>query len=143
MSKTKNMQHNITPLTLAHEVKENILGYLKTTYNINNQNFSTALETFLQKNLCHPPYIDIKLPFKIAQTNTPDIDLKLPFTPYEHQIQAMQKKKDYPAKINYHTIPSSPQAQDQVNQNVSSSPSSTIAYDNTIYAASKLYSSTP
>ena len=91
MSKTKNMQHNITPLTLAHEVKENILGYLKTTYNINNQNFSTALETFLQKNLCHPPYIDIKLPFKIAQTNTLDIDLKLPFTPYEHQIQAMQR----------------------------------------------------
>ncbi len=85
------MKHNLIPLTLAHEVKENVLGYLKTTYNINNQKFSTALETFFQKNLCHPPYIDIKLPFKLAHTHTPNIDLNLSFTPYEHQTQAMQR----------------------------------------------------
>lgn len=86
------MHHNLIPLTLAHEVKENVLGYLKTTYNIRNKKLSTALETFLNQNLCHNPYIDLKLPFKLAtHTQTPDIDLNLSFTPYEHQIQAMQR----------------------------------------------------
>ncbi|MDE3269918.1 MAG: DEAD/DEAH box helicase [Pseudomonadota bacterium] len=85
------MKHNLIPLSLAHEVKENILGYLNTTYNIHNRTFNTALQKFLQQNLCHPPYIDIKLPFKQADNNDTGLDLSLPFTPFVHQTQAMQR----------------------------------------------------
>ena len=84
------MKNNLTPLPLAHEIKENILGYLETTYNIRNKKFSTALQTFLEKNLCLPPYIDIKLPFKFADQPA-NLDLTLPFKLYEHQMQAMQR----------------------------------------------------
>ena len=85
-----SMKNNLTPLTLAHEIKENILGYLETTYNIRNKKFSTALQTFLNQNLCHPPYIDIKLPFKFADQPA-NLDLTPPFRLYQHQLQAMHR----------------------------------------------------
>lgn len=88
------MKENLVTTTLAHEIKENVLGYLSTTYNIKNESFSKNLQSFLDSSngLFKGPYIDIKLPFKTAKKDEDiGLDLKLSFSPYEHQVNAFKR----------------------------------------------------
>ena len=88
------MKENLVTTTLAHEIKENVLGYLSTTYNIKNESFDKNLQSFLDssKGLFKGPYIDIKLPFKTAKKNDDiGLDLNLNFYPYEHQANAFKR----------------------------------------------------
>ena len=89
------MKETLVTTPLAHEVKENVLGYLSTTYNIKNESFRKSLQSFLEseKGIFKGPYIDMKLPFKMSPSGRQDmgLDLKLGFEPYEHQVTAFKR----------------------------------------------------
>ena len=57
------------PLTVAAQVRETILDYLFTTFNLQDEQLETALRVFLedpQKGLFKGPYIHLRLPYQRA-----------------------------------------------------------------------------
>ncbi len=88
------MQEILVPGTLAHSLKENIISYFKTTFNIKNQGFYENFEKYIrsENGIFKGPYIDIKLPFNAVDILPADIlDLKPQFRPFEHQVQAFKR----------------------------------------------------
>lgn len=85
---------NLTPALLADQIKENVISYLKTTFNIKNEGFADELEKHLRSNqgIFKGPYIDIKLPFRSSNDSVDNIlDLKLKIKPFEHQLLAFKR----------------------------------------------------
>lgn len=85
---------NLTPALLADQIKENIISYLKTTFNIKNKGFAEELETHLRSNqgIFKGPYIDIKLPFRTSDKSIDNLlDIKLKIKPFEHQALAFER----------------------------------------------------
>lgn len=85
---------NLTPSLLADQIKENIISYLKTTFNIKNKGFAEELETHLrsENGIFKGPYIDIKLPFRTSDKQTDKfLDVKLKIKPFEHQAIAFDR----------------------------------------------------
>jgi DEAD/DEAH box helicase domain-containing protein len=88
------MNETLIPSTLSHHLKENVVSYLKTTFNIKNQGFVDRLETHIRgdNGIFRGPYVDIKLPFRSSKTLPTDLlDLKLQFNPFEHQVKAFKR----------------------------------------------------
>lgn len=85
---------NLTPALLADQIKENVISYLKTTFNIKNEGFAKELEKHLrsEKGIFKGPYIDIKLPFRSSEDSTDGIlDIALKIKPFEHQLIAFNR----------------------------------------------------
>jgi DEAD/DEAH box helicase domain-containing protein len=88
------MQEALIPSTLSHHLKENVVSYLKTTFNIKNQGFVDRLETHIRgdNGIFRGPYVDIKLPFRSSKILPTSLtDLKLQFNPFEHQMKAFER----------------------------------------------------
>lgn len=89
------MQHeNLTPALLSDQLKENVISYLKTTFNIKNEGFASAFESHLrsEKGIFRGPFIDIKLPFRSSEEFPKDLlDLDLKIRPFEHQLSAFKR----------------------------------------------------
>lgn len=88
------MQEILIPSALSGHVKENVISYLKTTFNIKNATFTKAFESHIrsESGLFRGPFVDIKLPFKSSTEALKDIlDLKPQFPPFEHQVLAFKR----------------------------------------------------
>ena len=88
------MNETLIPSTLSHQLKENVVSYLKTTFNIKNAGFVEAFERHVrsESGLFRGPYIDVKLPFRSAAAPRKDLfDLSLQFRPFEHQLKAFER----------------------------------------------------
>ena len=88
------MQEILIPSALSGHVKENVISYLKTTFNIKNATFTKAFESHIrsENGLFRGPFVDIKLPFKSSNESLKDIlDLKPQFPPFEHQVLAFKR----------------------------------------------------
>jgi DEAD/DEAH box helicase domain-containing protein len=88
------MQEILIPSALSGHVKENVISYLKTTFNIKNATFTKAFESHIRSDagLFRGPFLDIKLPFKSSSDPLVDVmDLKPQFPPFEHQVLAFKR----------------------------------------------------
>jgi DEAD/DEAH box helicase domain-containing protein len=88
------MQETLIPSALAQHIKENVISYLRTTFNIKNTGFAENFEKHIrsENGLFKGPYVDIKLPFKAASSLPTDLlDIKPQFRPFEHQVQAFRR----------------------------------------------------
>src|SRR5476649_2065909 len=88
------MNETLIPSTLSHQLKENVISYLMTTFNIKNTGFVDAFEKHIrsESGLFRGPYIDVKLPFRTAASQSQDMfDLNLQFRPFEHQVKAFER----------------------------------------------------
>lgn len=88
------MQETLIPSALAYHVKENLVSYLNTTFNIKNAGFAKNLEDHIrgENGLFRGPYIDIKLPFKAASNFPTDLlELTPQFIPFAHQVEAFKR----------------------------------------------------
>jgi hypothetical protein len=52
------------PVTVAGEIRETILDYLRTTFNLQDGALEAALFAFLRAELFKGPYVDLRLPFR-------------------------------------------------------------------------------
>jgi len=88
------MQEILVPSALSGHVKENVISYLKTTFNIKNATFTKAFESHIRSDagLFRGPFVDIKLPFKSSTEPLNEVlDLRLQFPPFEHQVLAFKR----------------------------------------------------
>lgn len=88
------MNETLIPATLSHHLKENVVSYLKTTFNIKNAGFVEAFESHIRSEagIFRGPYIDVKLPFRSSALPTSDLfELGLQFRPFEHQMKAFER----------------------------------------------------
>ncbi len=83
------------PATLAHEVRETLVDYLRTTFHFRDTQLEAALLTFLrhpEHGLFRGPFIDLRLPFRKASSDgTVPLSLLPGFTPYVHQLRAWER----------------------------------------------------
>ncbi|MBM3271622.1 MAG: DEAD/DEAH box helicase, partial [Candidatus Sericytochromatia bacterium] len=82
------------PAILAHQIQDILLDYLRTTFNLSDPQFESALFRFLTgpEGLFKGPYVDIRLPFRTAAPDTAiPLDLAPPFAPFSHQLRAFER----------------------------------------------------
>lgn len=83
------------PLTVAAQVRETLLDYLLTTFNLQDEALEKALRAFLEDanhGLFKGPYVHLRLPYQRAAEDNPiPLDIRPPFLPYQHQLQAFQR----------------------------------------------------
>jgi DEAD/DEAH box helicase domain-containing protein len=92
------------PTLVANEMREAVSQFLRSAFPIATPFFQQAenapagahalIEDLINRPgaLFKGPYLDIKLPFRQAQSgNLPFRTLNLPFTPYQHQLLAFQR----------------------------------------------------
>ncbi len=88
------MHETLVPSVLGQHIKENVISYLRTTFNIKNTGFAENFEKHIrsENGLFKGPYVDIKLPFKAASSLPAELlDIKPQFCPFEHQVQAFRR----------------------------------------------------
>jgi len=88
------MNETLIPSTLAQHLKENVISYLKTTFNIKNVRFVEAFNKYnpSDRGLFRGPYIDVKLPFRSSANISAELfDLKVQFRPFDHQLKAFER----------------------------------------------------
>lgn len=88
------MAEILVPATLADHLRENVISYLRTTFNVKNQGFSSSFDQFVRSSngLFRGPYVDVKLPFKVAESPSNEmLDVSLQFRPFVHQEKAFER----------------------------------------------------
>lgn len=88
------MKETLVPGALSNQIKENVISYLKTTFNIKNTGFVDSFDKYIRSDegLFRGPYVDVKLPFKTSNTMSDKLfDLALQFRPFEHQSKAFER----------------------------------------------------
>ncbi len=82
------------PSVVTRQIRETILDYLRTTFDLADPRFEEALFGFLEgeSGLFRGPYIDVRLPFRKAEGET-EIPLEISplFRPYLHQLRAFER----------------------------------------------------
>lgn len=92
------------PTLVANEMREAVSQFLRSAFPIatpffqQTENAPAGAHALIEDLINRPgalfkgPYLDIKLPFRQAQSGTlPFRKLRLPFTPYQHQLLAFQR----------------------------------------------------
>jgi DEAD/DEAH box helicase domain-containing protein len=83
------------PAAVAQQVKETLLDYLRTTFNLRDRELDAALLAFLQDRqlgLFRGPYIDVRLPFRQGEPGGAlPIGVVPAFPPFAHQLQAWER----------------------------------------------------
>ena len=114
------------PLTIANEVRATLLDYLRTTFHLQDDALAAALFAFLDADLFKGPYVDLRLPFRLAAAGAPlPLDIAPAFTPYVHQVHAFQRLTR--RTVTRRCPRSSPRAPDPARPSASCIPCSSIA----------------
>ncbi len=83
------------PSVVIAQVKDSLLDYLRTTFQLRDEKLEQALFRFLvdeKDGLFRGPYIDVRLPFRKADPELElPVDVGPPFTPYLHQLRAFER----------------------------------------------------
>ena len=83
------------PLTIAGEVRETLLDYLTTTFNLQDEALEDALRAYLEDpahGLFKGPYLHLRLPFRhIPEAEVVPLEIAPAFRPYVHQAQAFAR----------------------------------------------------
>jgi DEAD/DEAH box helicase domain-containing protein len=83
------------PATVARQVREALLSYLRTTFHLRDQGFEQRLLGFLtseEQGLFRGPYLDLRLPFRTASEDEPlPLDVHPSYAPYAHQLRAWHR----------------------------------------------------
>lgn len=88
------------PILLARQIEEGLRAFLRTSFPVTTPAFQreggrTFLDDFLEREgaLLKGPWIEVKLPFRLAQEGValPFRKLELPFPPYQHQVRAFER----------------------------------------------------
>lgn len=95
------------PSAVAREARENLLDYLQTTYGLTDERLEDALLEHLRgpEGLFRGPYVDVRLPFRMASTG-PKVPLtvKPGFPPYAHQMRAFERLHGQKGHQPQHTL---------------------------------------
>ncbi len=95
------------PSVVAHQVRETILDYLRTTFSLADPAFERTLFDFLksENGLFKGPYVDVRLPFrKAAADERIPLDVRPGFAPYKHQLKAFQRLYSRDGHQPQHTL---------------------------------------
>ena len=95
------------PSVVARQVRETVLDYLRTTFDLADNGFEAALFDFLgsDEGLFKGPYIDIKLPFrKAGESARQPLDIEPGFRPYRHQAKAFHRLYSQSGHQPQHTL---------------------------------------
>lgn len=83
------------PSVVVAQVRESLLDYLRTTFQLRDAKLEEALFRFLvdaEEGLFRGPYLDVRLPFRKAEPEAElPLDVGPPFTPYLHQLRAFER----------------------------------------------------
>ena len=82
------------PLPAAREVRETLLDYLRSTWQIADRDLEAALLAFLSgpQGMFKGPWVRLSLPFALAPEGAPmPLDVHPPYRPYLHQLLAWQR----------------------------------------------------
>jgi DEAD/DEAH box helicase domain-containing protein len=82
------------PLLAAREIRETVLDYLRSTWQLADQPLEKALLAFLagDHGMFKGPWVRLALPFSIAPASTPiPLTIQPPYLPYLHQLIAWQR----------------------------------------------------
>lgn len=95
------------PSAVAHEARENLLNYLRTTYDLADETFERALLEFLRgpDGLFRGPFLDVRLPFRTAREGAVlPLEIAPPFSVYSHQEKAFQRLHGQRGHQPQHTL---------------------------------------
>ncbi|HYD48274.1 MAG TPA: DEAD/DEAH box helicase, partial [Terriglobales bacterium] len=95
------------PSVVARQVRDTILDYLGTTFDLADEEFSRSLFAFLDgpEGLFKGPYIDVRLPFRKAHADERvPLDVRPSFTPYKHQLKAFRRLYSRDGHQPQHTL---------------------------------------
>jgi len=84
----------VIPLPAAREVRETLLDYLRSTWQIADRDLEAALLAFLSgpQGMFKGPWVRLSLPFALAPEGAPmPLDVHPPYRPYLHQLLAWQR----------------------------------------------------
>ncbi len=82
------------PLLVAHEIRETLLDYLRSTWQLADRNLEKALLAFLsgERGMFKGPWVRLGLPFAQAPSDIEiPLDVRPPYQPYLHQLLAWQR----------------------------------------------------
>ncbi|WP_437737336.1 DEAD/DEAH box helicase [Sorangium sp. So ce1335] len=82
------------PLLAAREVRDTLLDYLRSTWQLADRHLEKALLAFLagEHGMFKGPWVRIALPFALAPEDAPiPLDIRPPYRPYLHQLLAWQR----------------------------------------------------
>ncbi|MEQ8765796.1 MAG: DEAD/DEAH box helicase [Planctomycetota bacterium] len=82
------------PSVVTRQIRETILDYLRTTFDLADPRFEEALFGFLEgeSGLFRGPYVDVRLPFRKAEGDSvPLLEIAPTFRPYRHQLHAFER----------------------------------------------------
>jgi DEAD/DEAH box helicase domain-containing protein len=83
------------PTIVADQLRQSIVDYLRTTFQLADAELEEALFAFLQdpdQGLFRGPYLDARLPFRKAAADADiPLDVRPAFTPYAHQQRAFAR----------------------------------------------------
>jgi len=97
----------VIPTAVAREARENLLDYLRTTYNLADLDFERALFEHLggPEGLFRGPYLDIRLPFRQVRPGTQlPLDIAPSFRPWRHQMRAFERLHGQRGHQPQHTL---------------------------------------
>lgn len=82
------------PLLVAREVRETLLDYLRSTWQLADRDLEKALLSFLsgERGMFKGPWVRLGLPFTLAPAGAEiPLDVHPPYRPYLHQLLAWQR----------------------------------------------------
>lgn len=88
-----NSNDVLIPGLLAQRVKEQVQAYLHTTYDIRDEDYCKAFDSFISgpEGVFKGPFVDIKLPFRTSESGDLPIEVTSKFPAYAHQLKAWQR----------------------------------------------------
>ncbi|MGZ6321964.1 MAG: DEAD/DEAH box helicase, partial [Ktedonobacterales bacterium] len=82
------------PLLAANEIRDTVLDYLRSTWQLADKNLEAALLKFLSgpHGMFKGPWVRVALPFAQAPDDAPiPLDIRPSYRPYLHQLLAWQR----------------------------------------------------